>query len=75
MAMTMVIPATAVHDSKKRRNTREALDRRTNQTAPAITVRPAQIGPIHMKIRSTPYQNGFVFSIISPAHGIIAGLP
>src|SRR5207245_8622209 len=71
MARTMVIPATTVHDSKKRANTREPLDRRTNQTAPAIKVRPAQIGPTQKKIRSTPYQNGLRFSIISPAHDMI----
>jgi hypothetical protein len=74
MAMTMVIPATTVHDSKKSATARETLDRRTNQTAPAITVRAAQIGPTHMKSRSTPYQNGLRFSIISPAHGTMTGM-
>jgi hypothetical protein len=57
----MVIPATTVHDSKKRVNTREPLDRRINQTAAATKVKPAQIGATHMKINSTPYQDGLRF--------------
>jgi hypothetical protein len=75
MAMTKVIAAATVHDSKTRANARETLDRRINQTMPAIKVRPAQIGATHTKISSTPYQNGLRLSIISPAHGILPGLP
>jgi LPS O-antigen subunit length determinant protein (WzzB/FepE family) len=73
--MTKIIPATTVHDSKKRANAKEPLDRRINQITPAIKVRPAQIGATHAKVSSTAYQNGLRFSIISPDHAIIPGLP